>query len=148
MGLVDELQGQRVFIDTAPFIYYIEKHKKYINIVKPVFQAIDTGEMDAITSTITLLEVLVHPLRTGNEELANQYREILLDAAGLTTYEVSHEISEKAAKLRAKYSIKTPDAIQVSIDILYGAEMMLTNDTHLQGVSDIKVLILDDYLIN
>ena len=98
MGLVDEVKGQRVFVDTAPFIYYIEKHKKYINIVKPVFQAIDTGEMEAITSTITLLEVLVHPLRTGNEKLASQYREILLDAEGLTTYEISHEISETAAK--------------------------------------------------
>ena len=35
--------------------------------VRPVFAEIDAGKIEAITSTITLLEVLVHPFRTNNE---------------------------------------------------------------------------------
>lgn len=70
MGLVDELHGLRVCIDTAPIIYFIEKNTKYLNILRPVFVEIDSGNIEAITSTITLLEVLVHPLRIGNESLA------------------------------------------------------------------------------
>ena len=104
MGLIDELLGLRVCIDTAPFIYYIEKHQKYLSVVKPVFVEIDAGKIEAITSTITLLEVLVHPFKTGNETLAERYREILLYSEGLTSFEILHEVSEMASKLRAKYS--------------------------------------------
>ncbi len=147
MGLIDELKESKVFIDTALFIYYIEKHEKYLNTVKPIFTAIDTGSINAITSTITLLEVLVHPFRLNNETLAEKYREILLFTDALTTFEISNDISETAAKLRAKYSLKTPDAIQIAVGITYGAGKFLTNDPGLKKVSEIKVISLDEYLV-
>ncbi|MFH1625929.1 MAG: PIN domain-containing protein [Pseudomonadota bacterium] len=146
MGLIEDLHGQRICLDTAPIIYFIEEHETYRNIVRPVFVEIDSGNIEAITSTITLLEVLVHPLRTGNEPLAEKYREILLFSAGLITFEISHEISEMASRLRAKYSIRTPDAIQIAVGIQQGAATFLTNDPNLRKVSEIKILILDDYL--
>ena len=120
MGLVDELRGSRICIDTAPFIYFIEKDPKYLNIVRPLFAEIDAGKIDAVTSTITLLEVLVLPFKTENESLAKEYREILLHAEGLTTYEIGHEVSELSSKLRAEYAIRTPDAIQIAVGILWG----------------------------
>lgn len=146
MGLVDEIRGQRICIDTAPMIYFIEEHAKYREIIRPVFIEIDSGNIEAITSTITLLEVLVHPLRTGNEALAEKYREILLSSESLTTFEIFHEVSEMASRLRAKYSMKTPDAIQIAVGTLYGATKFLTNDPDLRRVSEIKILLLDDYL--
>lgn len=147
MGLVDELHGLRVCIDTAPIIYFIEKNTKYLNILRPVFVEIDSGNIEAITSTITLLEVLVHPLRIGNESLAEKYREILLYSEGLTTFEIFHEVSEMAAKLRSTYLMKTPDAIQIATGVFYGASRFLTNDPNLKKISEVKVLVLDDFLI-
>lgn len=146
MGLVDELQGVRVCMDTAPIIYFIEKNPKYLGVLKPVFLEIDTGRIEAITSTITLLEVLVHPFRTKNDILAEKYRDILLYSAGLTTFEIFHEVSEMSSKLRAKYSIRTPDAIQIAVGLLYRASKFLTNDSALKKVSEIDVLVLDDFL--
>jgi predicted nucleic acid-binding protein len=63
LGLVDEVRGQRICIDTAPLIYFIEGHTRYHDIIRPLFVEIDSGNIEAITSTITLLEVLVLPLR-------------------------------------------------------------------------------------
>jgi predicted nucleic acid-binding protein len=146
MGLVDELRGSRICIDTAPFIYFIEKDPKYLGILRPIFAEIDVGKIDAITSTITLLEVLVLPFKTKNESLAEKYREILLYAEGLTTFEIFHEVSELSSKLRAKYSIRTPDAIQIAVGIIYGADTFLTNDSGLKKVKDIKIVILEDFL--
>ena len=146
MGLVDELQGVRVCMDTAPIIYFIEKNPKYLGVLKPVFLEIDTGRIEAITSTITLLEVLIHPFRTKNDILAEKYRDILLYSGGLTTFEIFHEVSEMSSKLRAKYSIRTPDAIQIAVGLLYRASKFLTNDSALKKVSDIDVLVLDDFL--
>jgi len=146
MGLVDEAYSLKVCIDTAPIIYFIEKHPKYLSAIRPFFAEIEAGNIEAITSTITLLEVLVHPLRKGNQALARKYREILLYSSNLTTYEILHEVSELSAKLRAKYSIKTPDAIQIAVCILYGANTFLTNDSDLKKVSEVNVLILDDFV--
>ncbi|OGP39072.1 MAG: hypothetical protein A2090_06485 [Deltaproteobacteria bacterium GWD2_42_10] len=111
----------------------------------PLFVEINKGNVEAITSTITLLEVLVLPLKNNNKILADKYREILLYSEGFTTFEVLHEVSELAAKLRAKYNIKTPDAIQIATAILYGASLFLTNDPNLKKVADITVFILDDF---
>lgn len=146
MELVAELLGKRICIDTAPFIYFIEKDPQYLSIVRPIFAEIDAGNIEALTSTITLLEVLVLPFKTENESLAEEYREILLHAEGLTTYEIVHEVAELSARLRAKYAIRTPDAIQIAVGILYGADTFLTNDSGLKKVKDIKVLILEDFL--
>ena len=146
MGLVDELRGLRICIDTAPFIYFIEKNPKYLGLLRPFFAEINAGKIDALTSTITLLEVLVLPFKTKNESLAEKYRDILLYAEGLTTFEIFHEVSELSAKLRAKYSIRTPDAIQIAVGIIYGADAFLTNDSGLKKVKDIRVVILKDFL--
>ena len=146
MGLVDELRGLRICIDSAPFIYFIEKNPKYLGLLRPFFAEINAGKIDALTSTITLLEVLVLPFKTKNEPLAEKYRDILLYAEGLTTFEIFHEVSELSSKLRAKYSIRTPDAIQIAVGIIYGADAFLTNDSGLKKVKDIKVVILEDFL--
>jgi len=146
LGLIDEIRGKRISINTAPFIYFIEKNPDYINLVKPIFSEIENEEIDAVTSTITLLEVLVLPLKLKREILAEQYRDILLYTDGLFTYEISHDISEMAAKLRVKYNIRTPDAIQIATGIIHNADAFITNDISLKKVDDIKVFALDDFL--
>ncbi|HMB98403.1 MAG TPA: PIN domain-containing protein [Balneolaceae bacterium] len=119
-------------IDTAPFIYYMERHKTYGAIVKPIFKEIEKGNIQAITTNITLLEVLVQPYRFGDEKLAQRYRDILLNSEGLTTLTITHEITENAAKLRAKYLIRTPDAIQIATAVITNADAFLTNDEALK----------------
>jgi len=34
---------KRLFLDTAPLIYYAEKHPQYQKILKPIFSRIDKG---------------------------------------------------------------------------------------------------------
>ena len=145
MGLIDELKGQRVCVDTSPIIYFIEKHPKYLDLLHSFFVEVDAGNIEVITSTVTLLEVLVLPIKTNNLALVEKYRDILLFSEGFTTFEIFHEISELSAKLRAKYTIKTPDAIQIATGLLYGANQFLTNDPYLRKISDMKMLVLDDF---
>lgn len=146
MELNHVVKGKSLFLDTAPLIYFIEKNRRYHDIIRPVISQIDSLETKGITSTITLLEVLVHPLRTGNRKLANEYKAILLSATGLVTYEISHAISERAALFRAKHGLKTPDAIQLATATYHKANYFLTNDPALKKVKGVKVLVLDDYL--
>lgn len=138
-----QLQGQVVGLDTAPLIYFIEQNEMYLEPVRAFFQAMSQGAFQVVTSTLTLTEVLVHPLRSGNVELAEQYCDVVLDQENLVTVPVSVEIAEVAAQLRATQNLRTPDAIQIATALQRGATFFLTNDARLAAVPDLKVLVLD-----
>ena len=131
MEWIETLRGAIVGLDTAPLIYFIEENPTYLPIVGRFFEAVDRGEFRVVTSVLTLTEVLVHPLRHGDHNLADQYRRILLQANQITMVPVSESISEEAAQLRAKHGLRTPDAIQLATAIRSGAASFLTNDSRL-----------------
>jgi predicted nucleic acid-binding protein len=139
---ISELRGKTVGLDTTPLIYFIEENPIYLETVTLFFEAMDRGDFTVVTSTVTLLEVLVHPLRKNDIALASEYREILLNSK-LMSVEVSSTIAEQAARLRAIYNIRTPDAIQMSAALNAGATYFLTNDIRLSDVTEIEVLFLD-----
>jgi len=76
MELSRLFRGNIVFLDTAPLIYFIEKNARYLDAVRSVIALIDSHQAKGMTSTITLLEVLVLPLREGNKKLADKYKTI------------------------------------------------------------------------
>jgi len=139
---ITDLYGKTIGLDTAPLIYFIEENPAYIETVRLFFEAMDRGDFLVVTSTVTLLEVLVHPLRSNNRELATEYRDILLNSK-LTTLEVSSAIAEQAAHLRATHNIRTPDAIQISAALNAGATQFFTNDIRLPEIPSIQILSID-----
>jgi predicted nucleic acid-binding protein len=144
MGWLNSLKGKIVGLDTAPLIYFIEQNPIYLPTVRRFFGAMEQGEFRVVTSTITLTEVLIHPLRNGDNELAWQYRDTLLNQEYLIVYSVSHTIAELAARLRATNNLRTPDAIQLATAIEKGAEFFLTNDEGLRNIFSLNILILDE----
>jgi predicted nucleic acid-binding protein len=109
----------------------------------PFFSAAERGEFQIVTSMVTLIEVLVHPIRSGRADLARQYRDILLHSTGLTTFPIREDIAEEAARLRGSHGLGTPDAIQLATAIRNGATSFLTNDLNLPIMPGLSTLTLD-----
>jgi predicted nucleic acid-binding protein len=143
MSWVDSLYGTVVGLDTAPLIYYVEAHPRYLPILSPFFKAVDRGDIHLVTSTLTLAEVLVHPLRHNNPILERQYSSMLLNTRGIETCPVSPAIAREAARLRALYGFKTPDAVQLATAITEKATAFLTNDGKLLAVRGLQTIVLD-----
>jgi predicted nucleic acid-binding protein len=146
MAWVDDLSGKVVALDTAPLIYFIEENPLYLPIVEPFFQSLDAGRFQVITSTLTLLEVLIQPLRQGNHSLAALYGQILLKAAGITTLPVTASIARRAAQLRATQNIAAADALQIATALEGGASSILTNDLRFKPESKLQIILLDELL--
>jgi predicted nucleic acid-binding protein len=140
------LYGQVVGLDTAPLIYFIEKHQTYLPLVRPFFEAVERGDIQVVTSTLTLTEVLIHPLRQGNQDLAREYSRILLNATNLKTVSVSPLVASEAARIRADSGIRTPDAIQLATAQQAKATFFLTNDEGLAGIPGLQLVVLRDLL--
>jgi predicted nucleic acid-binding protein len=141
VGLIDEVGGGPVALDTAAFIYFIEEHPKFLRRIEPVFEAIDEGRLEAVTSSLTLLEVLVVPLRAGNAALADRYEQVLTRSRGLQLIDVDRGQLRAAAQLRAVFPrVRTPDAIQISAALSSGCTALLTNDRGLPAIPGLRIL--------
>ncbi len=147
MEWVDALRGSVVAVDTAPLIYFMEEHPRYLPHLRAFFGSVARGQIRIVTSMLALTEVLIHPLRQGNAHLAHEYRRILLQADNVQTLPVSAAIAEEAARLRAKHNVRTPDSIQIATAINAGAKTFLTNDTQLAGQWIPNILVFDQLLV-
>lgn len=146
MGLIQKLTNKTVFLDTAPLIYFIEENDHYSQILDKLFLANSKGKFLFQTSVITLLEVLVLPMRLNELHLVEQYQNILCSSPTINISELNIDIAKSAAGFRAKYGLKTPDSIQVATAVYAEAEFFLTNDIRLKAVSEIETLVLDELI--
>jgi len=144
MKLDDGLRGvTRIGLDTAPIIYFVEANPRYDALVTPIFQEIARGKLGAFTSAITLVEALVQPLINSEPRLLQAYRDLLLRGANIATRSIDPAVAERAAGLRAQYQLRTLDALQLAVALEAGCEAFLTNDSRLQRVSELRVLVVD-----
>lgn len=135
---------KRLFLDTAPLIYFVEKHPVYLDRCREIFRRINAGEITGISSVITLTEVLSVPIRDGDNQVEKAYRDILLNSRNFSLIIIGNSIAERAAQLRARYRLRTPDALQIASALTAGCDAFLTNDRGLVRVTELKILILDD----
>jgi predicted nucleic acid-binding protein len=138
-----------IFLDTAPVIYFIEAHHQFGPLVKQVVELMNENRIQAFTSVLTLSEVLPKPVETGNDELAEKFKTYLKNGPNLTLLPITETIGETAGVLRGKYPhLKTVDAVQIAAAIDAEADAFLTNDKKLSGIKEIKVLVLNNYLVD
>jgi predicted nucleic acid-binding protein len=133
-------------LDTAPFIYYIEDVAPYADLLDPVFGLMESRGLGAVTSTMTLAEILTKPFGDKNFSLADDIKFTLKSFASLAIVSVDEKLAEAAALIRARYTIRLPDALQVAAAIQGEASLFLTNDKRIRKVDVIEVLVLSDYL--
>ena len=147
MGLIQDIRGGPVGLDTAAFIYLIEEHPRFLPVLQPVFAAMDAGRIEAVSSSLTLLEVLVVPYRAGDLPLADRYEELLTRSRGLRLIEIDRAQLRAAAQLRGVHrGVKTPDAIQLCAALGGGCTTFITNDRDLPSIPGLQVLQLKDYV--
>jgi len=145
VGLSDDVGRGRTGVDTALFIYFIEEHPQFLQLIEPLFEEADTGKRELVTSALTLLEVMVIPYRAGDLELANRCEQLLTRSRGVSLIDISREQLRDAAQLRAAAAMRTPDAIQLAAAIGAGCTAFVTNDRRIPRVAGVRVLQLTDY---
>ena len=124
---------QRIFLDTAPVIYFIEKNRHYLQKMQAVFKHLDDGSLSGAASPVTLSECLVIPFRLGKPEVAQAFIQILSKSDNITFVVIEDRIASQVADLRAHYNLTLTDAFQVAAALAAGCDAFLTNDGTLNG---------------
>jgi predicted nucleic acid-binding protein len=87
---------------------------------------------------------MMKPLQASDRALADRYRTIFYHTRGIKVLPISLAVADRAAELRAKHNLRTPDALHVASAITSRCDAFLTNDAGIKRVDDIKVLILGE----
>lgn len=134
---------RRIALDTSVFIYQLEANARYLALTDQIFTWIERPGGKAVTSTITMMELLVQPYRAADQEQADEFYVLLSTYPNLQWIAPNLEIADRAAQLRAIHGLRTPDALHAATAVHAGATGLVTNDPVFERVKDFETLLLD-----
>ncbi|KOR36611.1 twitching motility protein PilT [Planktothricoides sp. SR001] len=144
MRISDALAGvTRIYLDTAPVIYLVERHAQFFDRVRGVFRQVDRGQLTVVASPITLAECLVGAYKTQQTQAAIDFMDCLTQES-TDFVEISAETGDRAAQLRVKYNLALIDALQIATALVAGCEAFLTNDVQLSRVTELKIILVSE----
>jgi predicted nucleic acid-binding protein len=137
---------RRIALDTSIFIYHLEANERYLALTDHIFSWIERPGSMAVTSTITMTELLVQPYRCADDQRVDAFYALLTTYPNLDWISPTLEIADRAARFRALYHLRTPDALQAATAVQVGATAFITNDLAFERVATVNTVIVDRFL--
>ncbi len=135
--------GSRVYLDANVWIYALEGFEPFSEALKRLFERVDRSDLIAVTSELTVAEVLVKPFSSSKVALQQLYLETLQSGEGLIVVPLDRSVLIEAAKLRAGHaSIKLPDAIHAATALAQHTNVFLTGDARFDTIAGINAIVL------
>ena len=121
---------RKVYLDSCIAIYLVEEHSVYCAGIEATL-----AKSNGIVwySGLTELECLVLPLRLKRNDLVEKFNRFFALNVQLT---MPDSVYREAARLRAEYGLKTPDALHLSTARFHDCSELWTNDDRLAGLAD------------
>jgi predicted nucleic acid-binding protein len=142
MKIEESLKGvKRLFLDTAPVVYFVEQNPEFIARVEPIFARLDL-DIIGVVSAITLAECLVFPIKRGLTDLEQAFEDVV-NSDRVEFIATDRDIAKLTAIIRAKYNFQLPDSIQIATAIVSGCDAFLTNDVALKKVTEIRSIVVN-----
>ncbi len=137
---------RRVALDTNVFIYQLEANPQYLALTDHIFTWLERPGSTAVTSTITMMELLVHPYRQLDPSRVDEFYGLLSTYPNLNWIAPGLEIADLAARIRAQHRLQSPDALQAATAAHAKASGLITNDPVFARVGSFETLVLDKIL--
>ena len=135
-----------IALDTSVFIYQLEANPRYLPLTCHIFSWLEGPDSKAVTSTVTMTELLVQPYRESDDQRVDEFYGLLSTYPKLEWIAPHLEIADAAARLRALHRLRTPDALQAATAEHSGATGFITNDAVFERVKTFETLVLDRLL--
>lgn len=133
--MADGIQERVIYLDSNPIIYLVEGEPAISDPLKPSFEALRNKPQTAVTSELTLAEVLA-PTRRKNALPLNikrrMYAELLVWSRFIALNPVSRRVLSETADLRQVQPMRFPDAIHVVTAIHNQCRFFVTGDRRIR----------------
>ena len=125
----------RIYLDTAPVIYLVEKIEPYYSSAR---SRLDEPNVVQVVSELTRLESRVKPIRDSDVQLLRAFDAYFAQVVD-ETVAISLAVIDMATDIRAHYAFKTPDSIHLAAAVLSRCDIFLTHDLRLKRFTGITV---------
>lgn len=144
--------GTALLLDTSVLIAYLDPEDWAHDVARGVVDGlVRAGRNPGLVSMVTASEVLVGPLRAGDRDVHAQIVEFLQHLPGLRLGVIDLDVADRAATLRARFRLRTADALIIASGLAAGVDHVVTNDHEwsaklpASGITA-SVVQLDDHL--
>jgi predicted nucleic acid-binding protein len=124
-------EASSIYLDANVFIYAIERGNPWTDALRGFFEKLHTGERKAVTSELTLAEVLPKPLALGANDLVLAYETLLSAESPIEVLPINRMVLHEAASLRGQSKLKLADAIHAATALYGNCTDFLSNDMQL-----------------
>jgi len=118
-----------IYLDACIAIYLVEEHPAYH---APIETALRAGKLFSSISPLVEMECLVLPIKTQRDDLIAKFDQFFAAHRRLS---MPSEVYRRAAELRARHSLKTPDALHLATAQYHGCTALWTNDNRLNNAA-------------
>lgn len=122
----------RIFWDTNLFVYLFQGHPEFGSLTRQLLMRMQENGDELTTSFLTLAEVQVKARRDGLMEEADAFASAVSRRASLIPFE--RTAADAYVAVRAKTSVRGPDAVQLACAAASGCRFFVTNDIQLHGI--------------
>lgn len=130
----------RLYLDANAIIYAIEGAHPFRDAVLDwtgKARLVANGRI--LTSRLSRLECRSKPLGAGDTRLLTLYDELF---GLLQVIELREDLVEQATALRARFGLRSADAIHLTTALVEKADVFLTGDKRLARCTDVNVVVL------
>jgi predicted nucleic acid-binding protein len=142
--LTNESKNYKLLLDTEPLIKLFAKENGW-EAVQKILLRIESGEVEAAISIITLTEIYYKYIHEKKADLAKARVENLKYATYLKKLGVDEKIAIKAGEFKGKYSIPIADSL-ISATAYYNDSIVISDDLDFKKITEIRVQTEQEYL--
>ena len=140
-------QAGMLLLDTPVFSYHLANHPRDAGLAAALLEMVESGEVKAMTTTMTLAEILTVPAEAGDDDALLEYELYLTHFPNLTILPLDNALARETARVRGETRLRTPDAVQVAAARLNAVGAIVTKDRGWRGrFASPSVLLLDDFI--
>ncbi|HEV3309540.1 MAG TPA: PIN domain-containing protein [Chloroflexota bacterium] len=129
-NLATQIQPQtRILFDASVIIAYLDGKDAYSSLAAHLLDEFVASDRNlAVVSAVTVMEVLVRPMRSGPPEGYRHVMDFFQRFPNLTCLPLDLAIAQEAASVRAHFRLGASDAITVATAIVGQTSYILTAD--------------------
>lgn len=132
----------RIFLDTNIFIAILNEELNWRR-AKELLLNVHNGKHTGYTSVICISEILSGFYGADEDEKGEKFLLDINAINNLNITDVDLAIAKEAAKIRAKYKIKLPDAMIASSCKINKCKL-ITQDEHFKKLKEIEVISIEE----
>ncbi len=138
--------GAKIYLDTNIFIYLVEGHPTYAQPLLELFTLLEQSAVEAVTSELSIAEVLVKPIRDHKPLLVDIYKKLLAPESKIRTLPIDRATLFQTADNRARYGGRAFDCIHVATAMVARCTCFMTNDDGIRGPKSLRIVRLEELI--